>query len=145
MVKGLTKRAYLGMKLHTIMSKRGSNLLSAQKWGSWMLNTSSIWFTCEIRTENKHWIWPVYLLWVHLKGKFTCYKKIVFKNISSHSPFGKQYGHSFPNQLGFSALIFRQNLSIEGLHCRHKRKLVKFKIYVFCDSGQLTSEVIDCQ
>ena len=80
-----------------------------------------------------------------LKRQIYMLQKNSFKNISSHSPFGKQYGHSFPNQLGFSALIFRQNLSIEGLHCRHKRKLVKFKIYVFCDSGQLTSKVIDCQ
>lgn len=57
-----------------------------------------------------------------LKRQIYMLQQNSFKNISSHSPFGKQYGHSFPNQLGFSALIFRQNLSIGGLHCRENKE-----------------------
>ena len=29
------------------------HLLKAQKWGSWILNTSSIWFTYEMKSTNK--------------------------------------------------------------------------------------------
>ena len=29
------------------------HLLRAQKWGSWILNTSSIWFTYEMKSTNK--------------------------------------------------------------------------------------------
>lgn len=49
---------------------RYNYLLRAQKWGSWMLNTSSIWFTCGTK-QNKNTIQPWFLLTLYFPHKGT--------------------------------------------------------------------------